>query len=132
MKNYSRHKILDNILLSLKNTTVDRPVEEGEIFFDMQIHKSTGNRDKLIVIEKLMKDGFINKTEMLVGAIKEKGFYITFEGLLHIEQGGYIGKLKREANQESLQSIEKGLIVLGVVVAALYYGIEIWKYFCGC
>lgn len=91
------------------------------------------------ILEKLSKDGYLKETKYQVGSC----YATTFEGKWFISQGGYVGKFaaldaeKRKDEFFVSQSLRNGrmlnlltvLLAFGTLIAAWYYGIEIWKYY---
>lgn len=98
-------------------------------------------RELSLILFKLIKDGFV-ETKRIRDTYPTNCYYITFEGVLFKEQGGYDQKLIT-ANQAkynlsyqiSLYSNLNRLtfwIAFGTSVAAVYYGIEIGKWIYNC
>ena len=88
------------------------------------------------ILDKLYQDG---KIKMEMTQEREYYYRVTFEGSLFIEQGGYTQQqterdynAKLAANLRRLQYHTWWLtvvIAVGTTVAAVYYAIEVYKYF---
>jgi uncharacterized membrane protein YwzB len=83
------------------------------------------------IIEKLKKDGYLAGRYAWEGAIPKDAdpssfmLYVTYEGLLLMEEGGYIVKLKKEKSVSSQLRFIQIVIAVGTTVAAIYYLLEI-------
>lgn len=140
--------LLDTILSQLKELTEKSPRRIEEIYTREQM-QNISNRNRTIIFAKLKKDGFIDSK--IVPPISEndadidwEGWYITFEGIIFLDYGGYVQQqidFHKEKNnlrviQETSARMEKQTYVLTVilavssVVAAGYYIHELWKYCC--
>ena len=93
------------------------------------------------ILNKLKKDGFIDTQEIPIPTTDSTEIYynINFEGRIFNEQGGYDRRNEQNneltvlrKQQHSLQVQNRNLtiaVAIGTTVAALYYGLEIFKYF---
>lgn len=87
------------------------------------------------ILIKLQKDGYVHIQETAIGDF----FMITFEGRVFNEQGGYV-EMQQEKNRISLlEAAQRAanvrmvlltrIVAIGTSVAALYYLLEMVKYF---
>jgi hypothetical protein len=120
MEKYIRFRVLDRILEHIKDTTENSPLEEHLIFRELNLHNTLSPRDKRIIIEKFKRDDLISTKKITVGNLQEDGIYITFEGLLLLDCGGYVRKAKKETISIILQFLATLLIVLGTLAAGAY------------
>ena len=87
------------------------------------------------VLRKLLADGYLEMIESGTPNTDDyKVFYkVSFNGLVFNEQKGYTNQRIQDhlsrANQKSLVFLT-WVIALGTAVAAVYYGIEVWKFLC--
>ena len=116
---------LDKILAYLNH---DSPRKELRSEIQKRLDFKIDEKDLLLVLEKLCKDGFVDyihlqnvdyKTkEKTIGA---KIYYITFEGRLFIENDGYAKEKKDKNVRRFIDNIEVWAVILGGVFAFLYY-----------
>lgn len=103
-----------------------------------------------LILNKLIEDGYCKKYLIPIvnintnESVNTEHFEITFKGKIFIQEGGYVGNFQRlesqkiqadeyRTHQMHLQTKLNRLtcwIAVGTVVAAIYYTIEILKYFC--
>jgi hypothetical protein len=92
------------------------------------------------MIKRLEKDGFVNyqftqtpiqnpQVFHTIQVLQQHRVYITFDGSMFLEKGGYITQQRKEANKERLKNIERILLTGGTVFAGIYGVFEIMKYF---
>lgn len=90
------------------------------------------------ILRKLIKDEYIKKTEYPLN-VPIISYEITYEGMLMDQLGGYRQKyldanriqdieLKAKVNRKTVTFLT-WVIAIGTAVDALYYGIEVYKYF---
>jgi hypothetical protein len=102
------NELLDEILHVISSLTPDNPKSSEIIFLD----KDLSNRDRQIILWKLIKDGFIDS---MLSIQEANGFpndmtlyFITFDGILHLQDGGYVGKIASEEGlKEELAILRK-------------------------
>jgi len=116
------HQVLDLILEVLKDTTGEAPMQFNDIFLDAKIYSLLLNRDRKSAIDKLVSDKLISEI-MFNGTIC---YYISFDGLLLIEKGGYVRKLRKDTISIVLQFLQLFLIAVGTVGLLIF---EIVKYY---
>jgi hypothetical protein len=89
------------------------------------------------ILNKLKKDGFIDTQEIPIPTTDSTEIYynINYEGRIWDEQGGYTNQktqdLLSRANQKVLVFLT-WIIAIATAVAAVYYGIEVWKHLHRC
>ena len=71
-------------------------------------------RDTHIVIKKLCKDGY---ADFIVDEVEK--YYITFEGVKFIHNGGYVTAYKKETQKTRNQNLKDWLIILGSWMAGI-------------
>ena len=107
-----------------------------QVYFDFKNEGSLISESALqVIINKLVKDEFVS----LIHVYTEKSFKITFEGLVFHQQGGYKQKLVNDnfikSQQDSNKKTQKilfwftGIVAIGTLISAIYYCIEIWRFF---
>jgi hypothetical protein len=131
MSNRPLLNTLDLILLEVKESSDNTPVDLESII--KQKFTSVSNRDGRAIIEKLIRDGLIStfvpheSPEFIKGRYYQ---YITFDGLLFIEDGGYSGKKRREEFNAKVLNRISWVVAFGALLSGLYYLIEILRLFC--
>jgi len=103
-----------------------------------------GIKGVISAVNKLDKDELVECRKSIQNDnIEYKYYKTTFKGELFIQDGGYIGKakvLEHEKNQLEILQLSQietqsklvmltCIIAIGTFIAALYYLLEIWKYF---
>ena len=117
------HKILDVILYELKNNTSDDPMDlEQTIKFKFDF---ISKRDNRAIREKLIADNLIKSfvpqpidNRFVEGREYQ---YITFDGLMFIEKGGYRKLRIRESSKVKLDYTLAIVISVSGVIASVYY-----------
>lgn len=94
MAKINYNQILDLTLKVLLKETPNSHIEYNNLFMKKSVLENLSNRDKRAVLEKLIKDGYVSKMEMSMEAINN--YYITLEGILFINSGGYKYKRTKE------------------------------------
>ncbi|HKC68535.1 MAG TPA: hypothetical protein VKG26_09905 [Bacteroidia bacterium] len=135
---------LDAVLLYLDNDKVNKG--NGEMvdmvpLGDAQIQKGLkirlDDRAITLVMDKLLRDKYVNYNPV------NQTYWINFDGKTFIQNGGYFQeKINRDYKnnietrlREEVRRISKTNLLLTIVlafataIAAVYYGIEIWKFF---
>ena len=130
------YSILNDILETLKEITEVEPYNDLNTLNKAGLLPEIGNRDKYLILEKLKKDEYIGVIKIPIDpknpeSVKEDRYFITFDGILFIRNGGY---LKREKNKKleierkktydesyltSTQRIDKGTHKLVLVTGLL-------------
>lgn len=116
-------KILDKTLKSLKEHTAENPLPKEVIFLNADILKSLTNRDKKLIVEKLIKDGYTDR--IFINELDH--YFITFDGLLFIQKGGYKSENQKQHQDRWIKRITFFLLILTSVVAVIYSYNEILK-----
>lgn len=125
------HKQLDKALQIFISTKDMLPNEKT--LHSHEEFKNQGFDLTKAIIEKLKKDGYLDSRYAWEGPTPETFhssdfvLYVTYEGLMLIEEGGYTAKVsnqKRIANQLFFLQL---IIAFSTGIAAIYYGIEIYK-----
>jgi hypothetical protein len=120
---------LDKVLKYLEKSTENEPCDlELEI---PRIISEISNRDKKAIIDKLIKDKYVDNIKPNYGKfINNRNYqFITFEGLLLLEEsGGYVGKAKKEKQLSRALFTLQIIIAVGALVTAIYYIIDL--YYC--
>jgi hypothetical protein len=142
MENFSSLEQLDEVLKYLKQQTSPPRKSIGEIIEVLRHTLNLGDNDFLLILKKLIKDGFVATEEIDVShpspvahpPILSLRYIITFEGKLFLESpGGYVKQTEQqhaagrrlerlEAEQRQNQKDMKRLnrwIAIGTVAAAV-------------
>lgn len=117
-------KLLDNILKQLKEKTTTEPISMEHVFWYDNNLFNTDSRTRFTVMNKLCKDGYAD--HKLVNNITS--FYITFDGLVFIERGGYTKQLQKEKQRKKLNDVLAITIAVSGIVASIYYVVELVNY----
>jgi len=123
MSKLNLHKTLDVILQELKNNTADEPMDlEQTIKFKFDF---ISKRDNRAIREKLISDNLIKsfiplpiENKFLEGREYQ---YITIEGLIFIEKGGYRRQKIRESSKVLLDYTLAISIFVSGAIASVYY-----------
>ena len=155
-------KILDELLKFLSKTEhTEFAYIRNEIEQKSNFLKEIDNPTLHSALLKLVKDGYVNQkskngTDQLFNSPRTYDYYtISFEGLVFIDCGGYENQIRKNQSIESLKNEmteqqnafeEKQvrfqgqiafltwIIALGTLIAAVYYFLEILKFYgiCSC
>jgi hypothetical protein len=120
------YAILDDFLKALKNYTQEQALPQPTLLGSKPF-LNLSSRDKDGCIKKLIKDGFIEQTTFTeVGGLILPAYFITFEGLMLLEEDGYVGRLQMQkaifAHQDKLAVLVANLtrwIAVGTALAAV-------------
>ncbi len=119
-------KQLDDVLrLFLKTET--RILSMGELH-----QKTTIGIDLAIMIKKLEKDGYIEIAEGEIPQVLTIDYFLNYDGVIFISCGGYETKYLKDIMAIETRKVVDRLtyaIALGSVVCAVYYILEILKFF---
>lgn len=118
-------KILDDILVELKRSTETTHLPKEVILNNIKMYKKLSNRDRRLVFEKLMKDEYIEIIESQNG----ESYYITFNGLLFLQKGGYVKENSRRINNDRFKKYSNILLFVASTLTIIYTSTEIHKYF---
>lgn len=84
-----------------------------------------------IMLEKLAKDGYMRSLQPGPNTpehhLFDKRFKITFEGILFIQGGGYVGAAKAKATQETAQTFAVWIAAIGTALGGVYGIVEIFQ-----
>lgn len=123
MAKINYNQILDLTLEVLLKETPNSHIEYNNLFMKNNILENLSNRDKRAVLEKLIKDGYVNKMEISMEAINN--YYITLEGILFINSGGYTEKQKNNQNLKFWNYTKSALLFMGTISATILAVLEI-------
>jgi len=119
MTKYTSYKILDEVLEGLRQSTHTTPIPSEVVFTKFpELLVEERNRDRSNILTKLLNDGYIGEMELLHPPTF--GYYITYEGILLLERGGYVEKLKKDKRNSSLKAVQTWAIAIGTLLAALF------------
>lgn len=115
-------KIIDSVLLCLNNIEPDNPIREMELFNKIGILNTISYRDRYIILKKLKKDKLIDSMKLKDGINNSEYevYFITFEGVIFIKNGGYTKQRKRESFSQNLQKVQTWVILFGSLLAAFF------------
>ena len=104
------------------------------------------NNELVMILNKLQKDGYILHDKGTHPSTQKDRhlYYITFEGKVFYQQGGYGQQLINSASEsiraEIAEKTQKGnqlvliwltvILAVGALIAAWYYLTELWKFYC--
>lgn len=125
MEKLDYNKILNATLDVLLNATPHNHIPYPYIFDRNSLLINLTNRDKLAVIEKLIKDGYANKIEPSMEAINN--YYITLEGILFINSGGYISKQNKELQLKIWNKTKNTFLIVGTTFAIIIAILQIYQ-----
>ncbi len=106
-----------------------------------EIYKTTSGLTKFeqeLCLRKLEADGFAdisygkavnNETQERVDDKSDKRYNITYDGFVFLENGGYKADAKRKWYSYTMTRIEVWAVILGGGLAAVYYFVELCKFF---
>jgi hypothetical protein len=90
--------------------------------------------DKQIILKKLCADKYVAIQKWVSEAmsiddkrIEQQTYYITFEGRVFMENGGYTGEQRRKTRKQRLESVQTWAIAIGTGFAGIYAVVEIIK-----
>lgn len=135
---------LDNILKHL--AAIQQPNSFREFYeLKTELEKIELNYDEFdlwSIMDKLYKDGFVSTEEKYINDIYQDisgefkvnqrlnhRFYITLDGRMFINSGGYHQKDNDIKSIRFLRYLEKGLLVFGAVSAGIY---SLYQLFLNC
>lgn len=107
--------ILDSTLKSLKTHTSNNPLPKEVILQKINLLELS-NRDRRLIFDKLFKDGYVDKLE---GRIPEE-YFITFNGLLFLEKGGYTKEDSRKKIEFLFKRLSNIILVIASIIGAVY------------
>jgi|GEM_PF-3238115 len=123
MEKLNYNYLLNLTLSVLLVETSNSHIEYNTIFNKENSLISLSNRDKHAIIEKLINDGYVKKMEISMASLNN--YYITLEGILFINSGGYISQQNKERRLKFWSYTKNVLLVLGTVSAFILAIIEI-------
>jgi hypothetical protein len=134
---------LDRVLASF-NRISESPLSFTEIEQGLDFQIALQELDAIVL--KLAKDGYITPKEVISKSpINEYRYYLSFDGLMFLEQGGYVGELnyklakekaisdqnqRMERNEELLVKWTKRLSYMTIVAALIIVAWEMYRTFC--
>jgi len=113
-------RYLDKMLETL-NVEED-PIREMELFIKAKIIDLGRFKDRHIILQKLIKDGYAEIKQIQLAATKNfvDAYFITFEGVIFIKKGGYSKEYKRLKSKTFFQDVLAWTIAIGSVLAAVF------------
>ena len=117
------NQILDLTLKVLLKETPNSHIEYNNLFMKNNILENLSNRDKRAVLEKLIKDGYVNKVDISMQSVNN--YYITLEGILFINSGGYLDEKKNNINLKFWNYTKSALLFMGTISATILAILEI-------
>lgn len=119
-------KLLDDTLKSLKDNTDKIPLPKEVILQRVNILNQLSNRDIRLVFDKLKDDGFIDVMD-LNGL---DSYFITFNGLLLLQKGGYEEKQSIINTNLNFKKILNAFLLIASFLGSIYTVIQIKEAFC--
>ncbi len=120
-------KLLDDILKVLKDHTQENLLTQENAFIlaEKGLHKDD-SRLIYTVINKLVKDGYVEFKSLDENSKLIQGYLLTFEGLIFINKGGYKWQRIWQISKIIFLNISSILLVLSAVFAGIYYYGELY------
>lgn len=121
-------KVLDEVLHILNVATGEHPLDKEYLFTLNEIVKPVSNRDRKIIMDMLIIDGYAG---MLIDSMGLDKYFITYKGVIFINDGGYLHEKevrdRAYARQESDRKItlrndkilSYGTVIAGIAAACL-------------
>jgi hypothetical protein len=121
MKKMSSYQTLDKILEELKKSSEHEPIDLEQTI--KHKYQYISNRDNRAIKEKLIRDKLVDEIEPFGNQFvpERKYQYITYEGLLFIENKGYLGQKRRGLSKTILDYSLAISIVVSGLIASVYY-----------
>ena len=136
MERISRLDIILNLLNDIK---LNYPETFEEIFNRITISSSATFTDKELelVLDKLYKDGYVDfkKLKSAGKKLNDKAFYINYDGIIFLAQGGYKEFIKTTKLENRRKIIVDYFLILGGLgstIVATSYIFKFIKLLCGC
>lgn len=116
------------LLMGLKLNEIEGHIKGETIILSRRLLKE--------ILFKLEKDGYLKIEEEPIkipttGIVPVDFYYITIEGELFRNSGGYVKAFEREIRQKKIQNLKDWLLIWGSWIAGLgtlaLAGVEIWK-----
>lgn len=119
-------KILDDTLKSLEKHTDKNPLPKEVLLQRINLLDKLSNRDIRLVFDKLKADGFID----VMDSIGLDSYFITFNGLLLLQNGGYEKKQSIINTNLNFKKILNAFLLIASVLGSIYTVIQIKEAFC--
>lgn len=119
-------RILDNTLKSLKNHTDIHPLPKEILLQRINLLDKLSNRDIRLVFNKLKNDGYID----VLDSNGLDSYFITFNGLLFLQNGGYQEKQSIIQTNLRFKKILNAFLLIATVLGSIYTVIQIRDAFC--
>ena len=118
-------KILDDTLKSLEKHTDEKPLPKEVLLQRINLLDKLSNRDIRLVFDKLKDDGFIN----VIDSNGLDSYFITFDGLLFLQKGGYQEKQSIINTNLRFKKILNAFLLIATVLGSIYTVIQIREVF---
>ena len=128
MEKLNYNKVLDLTLSVLLIETPHSHIEYNMLFNHNETLRKLVNRDKRAIIEKLIKNGYVNKID--VSMESPNNYYITLEGILFINSGGYISQQNKERRLIFWAYTKNAFLIVGTIsaiVIAILQSIQVYR-----
>jgi len=119
-------KILDSTLESLKDNTETNPLPKEFVLQKVNVLNELSKRDVRLVFDKLKIDKYIDV--MIIDELDQ--YYITFNGLLFLQRGGYIREESVKKTNLRFKKILNIILLLASIVSIAYSLTQICENFC--
>lgn len=126
----TRIKKIDGVLKKLNENNTPKTDKEIKDSLGFNIE----DKELFLILDKLIRDENASFSFAKIDGtyVDIKCYYITYDGVLLLNSGGYKSKIQKEATQKFLLVLEKWLIVLGTVSAGLYGLVEFINWIRSC
>ena len=123
-------EVLDGVLKHIETSTGHSPCALHIII--PQLYPTIQRRDVKVIVDKLYKDGNIDfVTPNKDGVLDAKGintdnwikdypyYYITFEGVMLLQEGGYVNSYAQNRNQKRYERVRDVFLIIGSWMAGI-------------
>jgi len=122
MKLPEREKIYDDILIYLRDNKGGRSIE------GIMQNTNSFYKDRNDIIRELVEIGYVSKTNHEMNG----DFYsLSPQGKTFIRSSSFVKAMCKQRNDKIISIILKISASVGGIVAAIYYGIQIWNNYHG-
>jgi len=119
-------KILDSTLESLKDNTETNPLPKEFVLQKVNLLNELSKRDIRLVFDKLKIDKYIDV--MFIDELYQ--YYITFNGLLFLQKGGYTKEENIENTNLRFKKILNFVLFIASLTGILYSVLQIKEALC--
>jgi hypothetical protein len=119
------YELLNKILDQLNKHTQETPLPKEHILWYADSLFDSSSRDRFAIMRKLVKDGYADFKKI---EITEEAYFITFEGILFLDNGGYPKQQKLIRKKERNQRWRNRITTIGSILATGYVIVRAFFY----